>query len=271
MKNPDKKRAKQFAEGMRAAGKLAHQILNELEDQVVEGMSTWDIDILVHKMTSDAGAISAPYRYKSPTGVPFPAHCCTSVNNVICHGIPSKEVILKSGDILNIDVTPKLLGYHGDSSRMFSVGKVSFEDTRLIIVTLDALHAGIAACYPDCPVTVIGEAIEPIAKRHGFSIVSNFTAHGTGKTFHKPPTIFHCTIPASLASRIYPHGVPLLSPGTAFTIEPMLNAGDKENIELEDGWTIVTKDGSKSAQWEHTLLMTSSGVEILTGAQNASK
>lgn len=258
----DIKKAKRFAEGMRAAGKLAAQILNELEVRIQEGMSTLDIDRIVLELTAAAGAICAPYRYKSRNGIPFPAHCCTSVNEVICHGIPRDTHILKSGDIINVDVTPKLAGYHGDSSRMFCIGTVLPAARRLVETTKECLELGIKACYPNCPVTVIGEAIEPYALKNGFSTVVEYTGHGTGTVFHKQPTIFHVVIDDRFDKSRFV--IETIKVGTAFTIEPMLNMGQPYTQLMPDGWTVVTKDGSLSAQWEHTLLMTKTGVEVLT-------
>lgn len=253
-----RKQAKRFAEDMRAAGLLAWNILEELEAFIVPGVNTLEIDHFVDKLTSDAGAISAPFNYEN-----FPAHCCTSVNEVVCHGIPEFRELLE-GDIINVDVTPKLYGCHGDSSRMFTLGKVSDEAAKLIEVTQQCLMLGIDSLYPNCPISVVGEAIQPHAEKHGFSVVKQFTGHGTGKTFHTDPPIPHMIMKFEANFR-WPEW-PTLKPGMAFTIEPMLNAGGWEAKVTENNWTAVTKDGSLSAQWEHTLLMTANGVEVLTRA-----
>jgi methionyl aminopeptidase len=244
--------SKRFAEGMRAAGKLAYLLLEELEGFIEPGVTTEEIDQLVDRLTFEAGALSAPFGYQG-----FPAHCCTSVNEVICHGIPSDRVLV-SGDIINVDVTPKLHGYHGDSSRMFCVGEVSDEAGRLVSAAYECMWLGIKAVRPGCPVDVVGQAIQPYAEAEGFSVVKQFTGHGTGKTFHKDPPIPHMIVkPGNTA-------LPTLKVGTAFTIEPMINAGGWEAKVLEDGWTAVTADESLSAQWEHTLLVTREGIEVVT-------
>ncbi len=254
-----------FADGMRDAGKLASQLLDELEFIVSPGIDTAFIDHMVDRLTRDAGALSAPFHYGRP---PFPAHCCTSINQVVCHGIPA-PLVLEPGDIINVDVTPKLRGYHGDSSRMFVIGDVSPEAQKLVDVTKECLELGIAACTPGCGINVIGEAIEPHATANGFSVVKQFTGHGIGKKFHTDPPIPHMILKGaegagSTLENPVPIEFPKLNPGMAFTIEPMLNAGGWECEVLGDGWTVVTKDGSLSAQWEHTLLMTEDGVEVLT-------
>ncbi len=249
----DRRAAKKFAEGMREAGRLAFDLLEELEKLIEPGVTTQAIDELVDLRTSEAGAINAPLNYDG-----FPAHCCTSINEVVCHGIPCERELVE-GDIINVDVTPKLYGYHGDSSRMFSVGKVSPEAEKLVEVAYQCMWKGIDAVYPNCPINVIGEAIEPHAKKHGFSVVRQFTGHGTGKIFHKDPPIPHMVVELGGVTEW-----PVLKPGMAFTIEPMINAKGWEAELLQDGWTAVTKNRSLSAQWEHTLLMTSNGVEVLT-------
>jgi methionyl aminopeptidase len=237
---------------MRAAGKLAHQLLDELEGFIEPGVTTLAIDELVDRLTTEAGALSAPYNYGN-----FPAHCCTSINETICHGIPGKTE-LAEGDILNVDVTPKLHGFHGDSSRMFKIGTVSPEAEKLVEVAYQCLLKGIAALSPGCPVSVVGEAIQPFAAEHGFSVVQKYTGHGIGKVFHKDPPIPHMTFDSSAVK------LPPLRPGMAFTIEPMINAGGHEAKVLGDNWTVITADCSLSAQWEHTILMTHEGAEVLT-------
>ncbi len=253
----ERKKAKRFAEDMRAAGLLAWSILEELEAFIIPGVSTLEIDQHVDKLTSEAGAVSAPFNYGN-----FPAHCCTSINEVICHGIPEDRKLV-DGDIINVDVTPKLYGHHGDSSRMYTVGKVSDEAAKLIEVTQQCLMIGIDSLYPNCPINVVGEAIEPHANKHDFSVVRTYTGHGTGKTFHMDPPIPHMVVKFEANMRWTEW--PTLKPGMAFTIEPMLNVGGWESKITENGWTALTKDGSLSAQWEHTLLMTANGVVVLTG------
>jgi methionyl aminopeptidase len=244
---------KRFADGMRSAGKLAYQLLEELEGFIEHGVCTEDIDNFVNKLTTEAGALSAPFGYEG-----FPLHCCTSVNEVVCHGIPNWYV-LKEGDIINVDVTPKLRGFHGDSSRMFSIGQISAEDQKLIDVTKECLRLGIEAVSPGCSIAVIGCAIEPYARENDFSVVRAYTGHGTGKKFHQAPSIPHMAIKAAENTTL-----PTLEPGMAFTIEPMINAGGMEVLLEEDGWTVTTADDSRSAQWEHTLLVTQEGIEVLT-------
>jgi len=246
---------KRFAEGMRAAGRLACQILGEVEKVIEPGITTVEIDGLVDRLTQEAGAESAPLNYGTP---PFPGHCCTSVNEVICHGIPSLRVLVE-GDIVNVDVTPKLEGYHGDTSRTFGVGEISDEARRLIEVTEQAMWLGIEACKANALVTVVGDAIQPFVDSQGFSVVAEYMGHGTGKTFHKDPPIPHIQVSTKEWT------VPKLQLNTAFTVEPMVNVGNRELVLNEqDGWTVSTKDGSLSAQFEHTLLVTREGIEVVT-------
>jgi methionyl aminopeptidase len=249
--------AKRFADSMREAGLLAWSILEELETFIVAGVTTEEIDQHVDKLTSDAGAVSAPFGYGN-----FPSHCCTSVNEEICHGFPGDRELVE-GDILNVDVTPKLYGHHGDSSRMYSIGEISDEATKLIEVTRECLTLGIESLYPNCPISVVGHAIQPHAEKNGFSVVKDFTGHGTGKIFHMNPPIPHMIV--TFTDDLGWDKWPTLKPGMAFTIEPMLNAGEWESEMTENNWTAVTKDKSLSAQWEHTLLMTVNGVVVLTG------
>jgi len=249
--------AKKFADGMRSAGKLAYYLLEELEGFIEPGVSTLDIDRLVDKLTSEAGAISAPLDYGK-----FPGHCCTSVNDVVCHGIPS-DYILKDGDIVNVDVTPKLRGYHGDSSRMFGIGNVDEQDKNLMAVCKESLRLAIEAVEPGSTIDVIGHAIEPYVKEHGFSVVRSYTGHGIGKHFHTDPPIPHMAL---LRDTTNPNAAafPELKVGMAFTIEPMINVGGWEVAVADDNWTVATVDYSRSAQWEHTLLVTHEGIEVTT-------
>ncbi|MGC9357177.1 MAG: methionyl aminopeptidase [Anaerolineae bacterium] len=236
-------------EGIRKACQLTVEILDMLEDRIVPGITTEQINTWVHEATIAGGGIPAPLNYRG-----YPKSVCTSINEVICHGIPGERV-LKDGDILNVDVTSIVDGYYGDSSRMFLLGDVSEEARKLVEVTRECLYLGIDAVKPGNRTGDIGYAIQEHAERHGYSVVRAFVGHGTGVDFHEPPDIRHYGQPGT--------GV-LLQPNMVFTIEPMINAGDYRVEVLQDGWTAITTDGSLSAQWEHTLLITRDGVEILT-------
>jgi methionyl aminopeptidase len=242
-------------EGMRAAGRLAHEILDAVAALIRPGLTTLEIDRLVDEMTRARGATSAPLGYRGHGAPPFPGHCCTSVNDVVCHGIPSASHVLRDGDIVNVDVTPVLDGWHGDSSRTFGVGELSPKARRLVTDTRRALWLGIRAVRPGARTGDIGHAIQRFAEAQGYAVVREFTGHGIGRVFHTAPSILHYGKPGT--------GEPLL-PGMAFTIEPMINLGHWKTQILEDGWTAVTVDGSLSAQFEHTVLVTEDGVEVLT-------
>ncbi len=237
-------------EKMRSAGRLAAQLLDYIEPYVHPGITTEELDRLCDEWTRAHGAISAPFGYHG-----FPKHICTSLNQVVCHGIPNKKQVLKEGDIINIDVTPILDGYHGDASKTFCVGKVSDTARSLVETTYECLMLGIAEVRPNARVGDIGAAIQAHAEGRGFGVVRDFVGHGTGRVFHTEPSIPH-------------YGTrgkgPRLKPGMVFTIEPMINVGTWEVMVLEDKWTAVTLDGSLSAQFEHTLAVTDQGVEILT-------
>lgn len=235
--------------GIREAGRLAWRTLEMLEARVQPGVTTGQIDTWVHEFTLDHGAVPAPLNYKG-----FPKSVCTSVNEVVCHGIPGERV-LGEGDIVNIDVTPILKGYYGDSSRMYAVGEISQEAGRLVQVTRECMERGIAQVRPGGFVGDIGHAIQTHAEGHGYSVVRDFVGHGTGVRFHEDPQIPHYGRPGL--------GPPLL-PAMVFTIEPMINAGDWRVRILDDNWTAITVDGSLSAQWEHTVLVTQVGAEVLT-------
>jgi methionyl aminopeptidase len=237
--------------GIRAAGILAWRLLEMLEERIRPGISTDDIDRWVHEFTHAHGAISAPLNYKG-----FPKSVCTSVNEVVCHGIPGSR-LLTEGDIVNVDVTPILHGYYGDSSRMYAVGRISPAVERLVSVTRECLERGIAQVRPGGHIGDIGHAIQTHAEAQGYSVVRDFVGHGTGVRFHEDPQVPHFGRPGV--------GHPLL-PGMVFTIEPMINLGDWHVRILDDNWTAVTVDGSLSAQWEHTVTVTSDGVEVLTAA-----
>jgi len=236
--------------GIRKASRLAKDLLDLLEGRIQPGVTTLQIDQWVEEATRAAGAVSAPLGYKG-----YPKNLCTSINEVVCHGIPEARE-LKEGDIVNVDVTPILDGFYGDSSRMFLVGNVSAEARRLVQVTRECLDLGIRQVRPGGHVGDIGQAIQAHAESNGFSVVRDFVGHGTGIEFHEEPQIPHYGQRGK--------GHPIL-PGMVFTIEPMINAGKHETKILADGWTAVTRDGSLSAQFEHTVYVSETGVEVLTG------
>jgi methionyl aminopeptidase len=246
--------SKREIDKMRAAGHLASQLLDHLSPLVRAGTSTAEIDAAAEKWTQAHGAKSAPLGYKGAV-MPFPKSICTSVNEVICHGIPSEKQILKDGDIINIDVTPILDGYHGDTSRTFFVGTPSPIAKQLVEVTRECLQRGIAEVKPGARVGDIGAAIQEYAESFGFSVVRDFVGHGVSHIFHTAPQIPHYGVRGK--------GLKLRQ-GMVFTIEPMINEGGWEAVMLEDGWTAVTKDAKLSAQFEHTIAVTEDGVEILT-------
>ncbi|MCX6129961.1 MAG: type I methionyl aminopeptidase [Proteobacteria bacterium] len=236
---------------MRKSGRLAAELLDMIESHVKPGVSTQELNDLCHEFTIKRGAISAPLNYKG-----FPKSICTSINDVVCHGIPSSKARLQNGDIINIDVTPIVDGYHGDASRTFFVGQCSEKIRKLVKVTEDCLHAGIAAVRVGARVGDIGAAISSHAHANSFSVVRDFVGHGIGRNFHEDPQIFHYG-EAGKGLR--------LEAGMVFTIEPMINEGDFRTKVKKDGWTAVTLDGSWSAQFEHTIAIRRDGrVEILT-------
>jgi methionyl aminopeptidase len=245
------------AEGMRAAGRLASELLDVVAREIRPGLTTGAIDRIVEEVTRSRGATSAPYGYGGRHGhtPPFPAHCCTSVNDVVCHGIPDEARVLAEGDIVNVDVTPILDGFHGDTSRTFCVGEVSPVARRLVADTYHSLWLGIRAIRPGGRVGDIGHAIQTFVEAQGHSVVREFTGHGIGRVFHTSPSVLHYGTPGT--------GEPLV-PGMAFTVEPMVNLGHWKTQILDDGWTAVTVDGTLSAQFEHTCLVTDDGVEVLT-------
>jgi methionyl aminopeptidase len=244
------------AQGMRAAGRLAAEVLDYLTPFVKPGVTTNYLDKLAHDyMVNVQQTIPAPLNYDPKgSGNPYPKSICTSINHQVCHGIPNDKT-LKKGDILNVDVTIIKDGWHGDTSRMFLVGDVSVAAKRLCQLTFDAMWHGIAKVKPGAHLGDVGWAIQSFAERNGLSVVREFCGHGIGRVFHEEPQVLHYGKPGSLEE---------LRPGMCFTIEPMLNAGRKEIKELADGWTIVTKDHSLSAQWEHTILVTETGYEVMT-------
>ncbi len=237
-------------EKMRRAGHLAAELLDHLAPMVKPGVSTLEINDEAERWTQARGAKSAPLGYQG-----FPKSICTSVNEVICHGIPNAKQILKDGDIINIDVTPILEGYHGDTSRTFLVGTPSPIAQKLVEVTEQCLRRGIAAVKPGAKIGDIGAAIQEYAESCGFSVVRDFVGHGVSHIFHTAPQIPHYGTRGK-GKR--------LRPGMVFTIEPMINEGTWAAVVLDDGWTAVTKDGKLSAQFEHTVAVTKEGVEILT-------
>jgi len=255
-KRKDERRAEAGALGpheiekMRAAGHFAGELLDMVEGQIRAGLTTADIDRMVDEATRARGGISAPYRYHG-----FPAHCCTSVNDVVCHGIPDPQRVLCEGDIVNVDVTPILDGFHGDASRTFLIGEVSPIARKLVQDTYRSLWRGISMVRPGATTGDIGHAIQSFVEPRGYSVVRQFSGHGIGRLFHTAPAILHYGKPGA--------GERLVT-GMTFTIEPMINLGDWRCQVLRDGWTAVTVDGSLSAQFEHTLLVTETGVEVLT-------
>jgi methionyl aminopeptidase len=243
-------------DGMRAAGRLAAATLDMITEHVVPGVSTEALDDLCNKFITKNGAIPAPLGYRGAAPTPYPKSTCISINHVVCHGIPSSDKILKEGDILNIDVTVILNGWHGDTSRMYVVGdKVPVKARRLVDVTYDCLMAGIEAVKPGATLGDVGYAIQTIAEKNHYSVVQDFCGHGLGRVFHAPPSVVHFGRPNT--------GV-VLEPGMFFTIEPMINAGKYHTTILPDGWTAVTKDRSLSAQFEHSIAVTEDGFEIFT-------
>lgn len=243
-------------EGMRKAGQLAASILDMITDHVAPGVTTEYLDKLCHEMCNKAGAIPAPLNYQGAGPTPFPKATCTSVNHVVCHGIPNEKT-LREGDILNIDVTVILDGWYGDTSRMYLVGdKIPVKAKRLVDVTYDAMMAGIEAVKPGNTLGDIGHAIQQVAEAQRFSVVRDFCGHGLGQQFHCPPSVMHYGKPGTGT---------ILEPGMFFTIEPMINAGHYATKVLpSDGWTAVTRDRSLSAQFEHSLAVTDDGFEIFT-------
>jgi len=242
-------------EKMRIAGKLGAEVLDYITPFVEPGITTDKINNLCHKyMLEQQNTIPAPLDYAPPGHSPFPKSICTSVNNQICHGIPGPK-ILKKGDIVNIDITVIKDGYHGDTSRMFFVGKPSIQAKRLCDVTYESMWIGIKEVKEGAFLGDVGHAIQTYAESKGFSVVREFCGHGIGKVFHDEPQVLHYGTPST--------GLKLVA-GMIFTIEPMINAGKRDIKMMPDGWTVVTKDRSLSAQWEHTILVTKSSFEVLT-------
>lgn len=237
---------------MREAGRLAAEVLEMIEPHVVPGISTGELDRICHDyIVNVQQAIPAPLNYNG-----FPKSICTSVNHVICHGIPSDERILKDGDIINIDVTVIKHGFHGDTSKMFAVGNIPTHAEKLIKVTQECLYKGIALVKPGARLGDIGFVIQQHAEANNFSVVREYCGHGIGRIFHEDPQVLHFGQPNTGFE---------LQEGMAFTIEPMINAGTRHSkLSRNDGWTVTTRDRRLSAQWEHTLAVTADGVEVLT-------
>ena len=244
VKNPEQ------VEKIRAAGKLAAQAIELAGNSIVVGMSTNELDVIVHDFLISKGAYPSTLGYRG-----FPKSCCTSVNEIICHGIPD-DLEIQDGDIVNIDVTAYLDGFHGDSNQTFKVGNVSEEVSLLVDRTRESLDRAIAAVMPGRPINVIGRTIESYAKRFGYGVVRDFTGHGIGEAFHSGLVIPHYD-----AAPLYSNTMEV---GMVFTIEPMLTLGTHEWDLWPDGWTVATKDKSITAQFEHTLVVTESGAQILT-------
>lgn len=238
-------------EGIRESGKINTAILDLVEEKIKEGMTTEEINILVHDYTIKHGAIPAPLNYKG-----FPKSVCTSINDEVCHGIPDKNRVLQNGDIVNVDVTTILNGYYADASRMFCIGEVSAEAKKLVDVTKKCLDAGLAAVKAWGYLGDVGYAVNSLAQENGYSVVEEIGGHGVGLGFHEEPYVCHIGRKNT--------GM-LLVPGMVFTIEPMINAGKRDVYQdADNGWTIYTEDGSLSAQWEYTVAITESGIEVLT-------
>ena len=256
IKNPEE------IEKMRTVGRLAAELLDYIGPFVKAGVTTDELDKLCHDYTVNVQqAIPAPLNYAPSGHHPYPRSICTSVNHQVCHGVPSDKK-LKAGDIVNIDVTTIKDGFHGDTSRMFYVGEPSIQARRLCEVTHECMWLGIAAVRPGAHLGDIGHAIQKHAEGHGYSVVREFCGHGIGRSFHEDPQVLHYGKAGSGAK---------LAPGMIFTIEPMINAGRRDIRQLADGWSIVTKDHSLSAQWEHTILVTETGYEVLTLSAGAPK
>ncbi len=242
-------------EKMRTACRLAAEVLDYITPFVQPGVTTGELDRLCHDyMVNVQGTVPAPLNYAPPGHKPYPKSICTSVNHQVCHGVPGDKR-LKAGDIVNLDITVIKDGWHGDTSRMFFVGEPSIQARRLTEITYECLWKGILAVRPGAHLGDIGHAIQRHAEAHGYSVVREFCGHGIGRRFHEEPQVLHYGKRGS--------GV-VLQPGMTFTIEPMINAGRRDIRLLGDGWTVVTKDHSLSAQWEHTVLVTETGFEVLT-------
>jgi len=244
-------------EKMRVAGRSAAEVLEMIEEYVVPGVTTAELDRICHQyITEVQKAIPAPLNYKG-----FPKSICTSVNHVICHGIPSEKKKLKTGDIINIDITVIVDEYHGDTSKMFFVGQVAPHAHRLVKITQECLYKGIDLVKPGARLGDIGQVIQAHAEKNHYSVVREYCGHGIGKVFHEDPQVLHYGKKGTGLE---------LQEGMTFTIEPMINAGKAQTRLKGDQWTVETRDGRLSAQWEHTLAVTSTGVEVLTARKEES-
>lgn len=240
---------------MRVAGKLASEVLDFITPHVEPGITTEALDQLCHDyMLEQQQTVPAPLNYAPPGYRPYPKSICTSVNHVVCHGVPGPKK-LKAGDVVNIDITVIKDGYHGDTSRMFFVGEPSIRAKRLCDVTYECMWQGIIRVKPGAHLGDIGHSIQTWAEEHGYSVVREFCGHGIGSKFHEEPQVLHYGRAGTGLE---------LQPGMTFTIEPMINAGKAGIRQLGDGWTVVTKDRELSAQWEHTILVTDDGYQVLT-------
>ena len=242
----------QQIEGIKKAAVVNNGLLDHIEKNIKIGMSTEDIDVLTREYLKEHNAHSADLNYEG-----YPKSICTSINDVVCHGIPSSDVILKDGDIINVDATSELNGYYADASRMFMMGNVSDEAKKLVKITKDAMYEGMKAIKPwKSHIGDIGKAIQRYAHINGYSVVEEFCGHGIGMTMHEDPYVFHFKTKEDTV---------LIVPGMVFTIEPMLNQGTRHvHLNYNDDWTVYTDDGKLSAQWEHTFLVTEDGVEIIS-------
>jgi len=242
-------------EKMRIAGRLAAEVLEMIEPYVVPGVTTGELDRICHDyMVNEQKVIPAPLNYRG-----FPKSICTSINQVVCHGIPSEKKKLKDGDIVNLDITVIKDGYYGDTSKMFCVGNVADHARRLVQVAQECLYKGISVVRPGVRLGDIGHVIQQHAESHFYSVVRDYCGHGIGTEFHREPQILHFGRPST--------GM-LIKEGMTFTIEPMVNAGRHHTKVKKDGWTVETRDGRLSAQWEHTLAVTADGVEVLTARKD---
>ncbi len=248
--------SQEFIAGMREAGRLASEVLDHVTPFIKAGVTTGELDQICHNyMVNVQKTVPAPLNYQPPGYPPFPKSICTSVNDVICHGIPGDR-ILKDGDVVNLDITViTQSGYYGDTSRMFSIGEPSILAKRLSQITYECMWLGIAQVKPGCTLGDIGHAIQTHAENAGYSVVREYCGHGIGQVFHDEPQIVHYGKPG-LGEKLHE--------GMTFTIEPMINAGKRDIRTMPDQWTVKTKDRSLSAQWEHTCLVTPTGVEVLT-------
>ncbi len=243
-------RSEEQIAGIRESAKINTALLDYISENICEGITTQDVDDMVYEFTTSHGAIPAPLHYEG-----YPKSCCVSRNEIVCHGIPSKKEFLRNGDIVNVDVSTIYNRYFSDASRMFMIGEVSEECQRLVKVTKECLEIGIATAQPWARMGDVGAAIQEHAEKNGYSVVRELCGHGCGVKFHEPPEVLHYGKRGTEE---------LIIPGMTFTIEPMINMGKKEIFIDENDWTVVTKDLKPSAQWEHQILITETGNEILT-------